>query len=476
MVNRLVKTMSPTMSAAQIRAVAIIHKVKLTGRHHVIDDYEKRKLAVFNHLNLIGLVSGLMVPLLGVLGPDYFPFISSIIAFLPSLISFTVLKMNHYGKFEQARMVYFISYPVATTMMYISGMDLGIELFFILYGLLALFYLQKTENAIFTFALSAGCYSLVFLFKSRYGTELHRVFFPFYVCNHLIAMIFIFYALFWIKKENTLYQFRILKKNRQLHKTNLEIEAQKKVINHKADLLQQQTEQLTELNTLKNKLFSVIAHDLKGPIYAQRNLLKTLVQHDVPGDEVKVLLPDILTDMNYTINLMDNLLHWAKCQMRADTLNPQPIDLSDLINNVTKVLRLQAEAKQVYLESRIGARISVLADKDMINLVLRNLLSNAIKFTPENGSITIETNEHREFVEIRVKDTGRGMLPEELEKLSENNYYTTKGTANESGTGLGLMLCREFLHKSGSTMRIESSYGKGSTFSFNLPKAVASEG
>jgi two-component system sensor histidine kinase/response regulator len=153
MLNRIVKTMAPTMSAAQLRALALIHKVKLTGRHHVQDDYEKRKLAVFNHLNLIGLASGLTVPLLGVLGPDYFPFISSIIAFLPALISFTVLKMNEYGKFEQARMVYFIAYPVATTMMYISGMDLGIELFFILYGLLALLYLQKTENASFTFAL-----------------------------------------------------------------------------------------------------------------------------------------------------------------------------------------------------------------------------------------------------------------------------------------------------------------------------------
>jgi two-component system sensor histidine kinase/response regulator len=472
MLSRIVKSMPPPITAVQLRTNLFLSKIRDTGLTLIHDDYEKRKLEVFNKLNILGMASGLFVPLLGVLGLEYFPLMTFFVSFLPALISFTVLKLNEQGRFELARMVYFLSYPVATTLMYISGLDLGIELFFILYGLLALFYFQKTENAIFSFALSAGCYSLVFIFKSKYGADLHRVFFPFYVCNHLLATIFIFYSLFWIRRENAGYQLNILKKNRQLHRTNLAIEVQKSELDQKAALLQEQTDQLTELNSLKNKLFSVIAHDLKGPIYAQRNLLKTLVQHDVPGEDIKQILPDILTDMNYTINLMDNLLQWAKCQMQADTLHPKPMDLSELIRNVTKVLRLQAESKKVYLENKVGNSLSVLADKDMINLVLRNLLSNAIKFTPEKGSIVVEAVETNGTVEIRITDTGRGMRPEELEKLSENTYYTTKGTANESGTGLGLMLCREFLHKSGSAMRIESSFGKGSTFSFSLPRAT----
>ncbi|HEU4469768.1 MAG TPA: HAMP domain-containing sensor histidine kinase [Flavisolibacter sp.] len=450
------------MSALQLQIPLLYGKVKNIGHSPEMDDYEKRKLSVFNQLNFLGLLSGIAVSLAGLMDEQSLPVIASLVAFSPTVVSALVLLMNHSGYYESARMLYFTLYPVLTALVYGAGLDVGIELFFVLYAVLAVFYMQKPRNAIFSFLLAAGCYLAVFVFGEGYQYQLRSALFPFYVFNHVMALVFIFFALFWIKQENTGYQLSILEKNRALHQTNLEIEQQRVVITEKA-------EQLTELNALKNKLFSVISHDLKGPLYAQRNLFKSMHQFNVPAEEVKQMLPDILNDMNYTINLMDNLLQWAKCQMQSDQLKLQPVNLTELIDNVTKLLRLQADAKKIYLDQKLDKPVYVFADKDMIHLVLRNLLSNAIKFTPEQGQIVVSAQETGKLVEISVEDSGVGMSKEMIDQLSANNYYTTKGTANESGTGLGLMLCKEFLVKNGSSMRIRSAHGKGSVFSFALP-------
>ncbi len=140
----------------------------------------------------------------------------------------------------------------------------------------------------------------------------------------------------------------------------------------------------------------------------------------------------------------------------------------------TDLLRLQARNKEIKIESLIDRPVFIYADKDMISLVIRNLLSNAIKFTPQNGIIQIGVIEKQTMVEIYVKDTGIGMAPSVVDQLFNNNYYSTKGTANETGTGLGLMLCKDFLIKNGGSIHISSVPGNGSTFSFSLPRKAGS--
>ncbi len=167
---------------------------------------------------------------------------------------------------------------------------------------------------------------------------------------------------------------------------------------------------------------------------------------------------------------MENLLQWAKSQMQAEAINTGKVNVTQLIVDVLQLLRLQAETKKIYIEHKIEMPVFVSADREMINLVLRNLLSNAIKFTPDNGRISVGANELSSFVEIYVQDNGLGLSAEALEKINESNFYSTKGTASESGTGLGLMLCKDFLIKNGGQMHIESQVGKGSVFSFTLPK------
>jgi two-component system, sensor histidine kinase and response regulator len=205
-------------------------------------------------------------------------------------------------------------------------------------------------------------------------------------------------------------------------------------------------------------------------MYALRNLFRNMHQKDTPALEIKKVVPDVLMDLNYTIGLMENLLQWSKTQMQSSAARQEELDLSKMINEALQLLRLQAEAKQIYIENKNNAPVYVYADKDMVNLILRNLLSNAIKFTPAQGYIEVGVNEISSFVEIYVQDTGVGISKDAIQKINESNFYTTKGTSSESGTGLGLMLCKEFLQKNGGQMHIESEPGRGSTFSFTLPR------
>lgn len=455
-----------------LQAIFIFYcDIKVIGHSEYLHDDEKRKLTIFNQLNFFGVITGIMVPVGCLILNQSLPLLAWAIACSPALISLLVLYSNHNKEYELASILYFVLYPIGTSMVYAAGLNVGIELFFILYSLLSVFFIQRFRNIVFSFCLSMLCYFMVAVMFKNYKFELEAVNFFFYAFNNLLAIGFIFYALFLIKKENTDYQVNILNKNFALHKNNLEIENQKKQINEKAELLEKQTVELTELNTLKNKLFSVIAHDLKTPMYALRNLFSNIQQHNLPVDEIKTMIPDVVNDLNYTTGLMENMLQWAKSQMQSDVIQPQNVDVSQVTSEVMKLLRLQAEAKQIYIENKIDQPVYVYADKEMINLVLRNLISNAIKFTPVNGYISIAINEMPSFVEISVQDTGTGISIEAIRKINKKDYFTTKGTASESGTGLGLMLCKDFLTTNGGQMHIESEPGKGSVFSFTLPRS-----
>jgi two-component system sensor histidine kinase/response regulator len=257
-----------------------------------------------------------------------------------------------------------------------------------------------------------------------------------------------------------------------LNRVNLEIKKQSAVIDEKARLLQKQTNQLTELNSMKNKLFSVISHDLKTPLYALRNLFRSVQQYDLPAEEIKVYIPEVVNNLNYTTSLMENLLHWVKSQMQVDVMHPQLIELGGLVKEANDVLRLQADSKQINIHFKNDNAVYIYADRDMISLVIRNLLSNAIKFTPAGGSIEIGIIEKLTLVELFVKDTGVGMEPQVVKQLFENKYFSTQGTANETGTGLGLMLCNDFVSRNGGNIQVNSEVGKGSVFSFALPRRL----
>lgn len=464
------------MNTALQKILQFQDRIRDIGYRHSLGSFEKTKLGIFNLMNFLGLLAGIIIPLLGLLYKAPPNPLLWLIACSPALISLLVFTANHYEWYEFSRMTFFILCPLVTSLVYAQRIDLGIEFFFVLYGVLSVFFLRNIYNIVLAFSLSMTCYFLVCTIWKDYDYRLEVAHYNLWLFNHFLAIFFILYGLLLIKTEMTRYQHQTHDKNFQLQRSNLKILRQKADIAEKAALLEGQTQQLTELNSLKNKLFSVIAHDLKSPLYALRNLFRNVVQYDLPGDDIKLLIPEVVNELNYTTGLMENLLQWAKSQMQAEAIRPQLLDIAKLTQEVLQLFRLQAEAKHIYMRSGIERPVYVYADKDMINLVLRNLLSNAIKFTPEEGTVSVDAREMRSHIEILVHDTGMGISQDNLQKLMvEDIYYTTKGTDGEAGTGLGLMLCKEFLSKNGGRMQVQSEPGKGSTFSFTLPIAPPQE-
>jgi two-component system, sensor histidine kinase and response regulator len=475
------------MQALMKNPLFFLHRIKSIGCLPSMEDFEKRKLGIFNLLNVLGFLIGIFLPVVGltVAGIEL-SFFAWMVTFSPAMVSMLVLVLNHYHKHESGILCYFIMYPILTALVYRVSFDIGVELFFILYGVLSVFFLTRLLYIAIAFSLTLFCYFYVFVFSSNYEAALVDTNFPFYVMNHILPAGFIFYALFLIKKENTQYQLSILRKNKELNRVNLElnnanlelnrvnleIKKQSGVIDEKARLLQKQTNELRELNSMKNKLFSVISHDLKTPLYALRNLFRSVQQYDLPAEEIKVYIPEVVNNLNFTTSLMENLLQWVKSQMQKNEVHPQIIEMSALVSEATDLLRLQADTKQIAITFDEKHPVHIYADRDMISLVIRNLLSNAIKFTPASGSIEIGIIEKVSLVELYVKDTGVGIEPHVMKQLFENKYYSTQGTANETGTGLGLMLCNDFITKNGGNIQVKSEVGKGSVFSFVLPRKM----
>jgi len=439
-----------------------LEEIKGLGFNRKMDGLERGKLSVFNQLNLFQLLTVLVVPLIFLFGHHRFPISAFLIAILPAMVNLVVLFLNFTFRYEAGMISYFILYPLVTSMVYMYGMNLGVELYFFLNGILAVFFLPLISQMLFSVGLSMVSYFVLVIINKGYNYQLQTANFYLYLFNQGTAIVFIFYALFLIKKENSLFQFGILASNRELQDKNEKIENQKTEIEQKAA-------ELTELNSLKNKLFSVISHDMRTPMYALRNLFRSMQQQNMSGREIKAIIPDVVTDLNYTTGLMENLLHWVKSQMHSASISPGDFDMAEITNEVIHVLQLQANIKNISLKCEVDESFTVFADRDMINLILRNLLSNAIKFTPEKGEITIKMKNEFPFCRVSVIDNGIGMDPETLKKIQENNYYSTHGTAQERGTGLGLMLSRDFLAKNGGILTIESEMGRGSIFSFTLP-------
>ncbi len=258
-------------------------------------------------------------------------------------------------------------------------------------------------------------------------------------------------------------------------------------IKRKANLLLAQQQQeiknqrdaLKELNITKDKFFSIIAHDLKKPFSALIGFLKVAVTEfdSFDGKRIKELLATIHKSSEITYELVENLLQWARTQTGKISCKPEKIDLSTAVNSVFALVAKSAENKDIALVNRIDKSSPALVDNKMLQLVLRNLISNAITFTPSGGVVTISAFQTETHMEIHVADTGVGITAENLDKLFRIDVnLSTTGTAGEKGTGLGLILCREFITMNNGQISAKSAPGKGSTFVFTLPVGGCASG
>ncbi|RPH34463.1 MAG: PAS domain-containing sensor histidine kinase [Bacteroidales bacterium] len=231
--------------------------------------------------------------------------------------------------------------------------------------------------------------------------------------------------------------------------------------------------QLKSTNSTKDKLFSIVAHDLKNPFNAILGFSELLVNNHNSYNHKKTeeFIEQINSAAKNTLALIDNLLVWANSQMGKIEYQPQNLRLLTTIQDTLDLLRSTARIKNITIRYFEAEDIAVYADKIMLQIIVRNLISNAIKFTKPNGKINIYATIDHNYVEITVSDDGIGISKEICNKLfNRNDNITTNGTANEKGSGLGLMLCKEFIEKHGGKIWVESELGVGSEFKFTLPK------
>ena len=237
-------------------------------------------------------------------------------------------------------------------------------------------------------------------------------------------------------------------------------------------IIVKQNEELKRTISNRDKMYSVIAHDLRSPMASIRmvlNLAVNVVSRDIVGDEIFELLDKANRESEETHDLLDNLLKWTKSQTGRLSVVYQDLDLDDIVPGVVDIFKVIAEMKKIDLKYLpADEKLIVHADNDMIKTIIRNFLSNAVKFTPEGKAVEVFYKREGDFARISVRDYGVGISPERVESIFHTGE-TTYGTGGEEGSGLGLQLCQDFARKNGGDARVESTLGEGSTFSFTLP-------
>jgi signal transduction histidine kinase len=239
------------------------------------------------------------------------------------------------------------------------------------------------------------------------------------------------------------------------------------------DALKSSEKKLIELNATKDKFFSILAHDLKNPFNSILGFSNELVQsyERYSDDERKAFVSTIRSSAQGAYQLLGNLLEWSALQTGRLSIQPTNFPIHQLINEVLFEVSGQILSKAIIVENLTEAQLQVKADRNMVSTVLRNFISNSIKFSNNQGSITIKSSTTGNIVTISVKDTGIGIQAETLNNLFKiQEKATTLGTAGEKGTGLGLILCKEFIENNNGKLWIQSKWQEGTTVFFTLPK------
>jgi len=259
---------------------------------------------------------------------------------------------------------------------------------------------------------------------------------------------------------------------------NLILSKQKEEIEKAKIELEHAYHDIHDLNATKDKFFSIIAHDLRNPLGSFKEITRLLHESydDFSEDDRKEFLEMLKHSSENIHSLLENLLEWSRTQRGTLDFNPVRFNLRDIVENTISLHRINADTKSIHINNDVSPDTFLIADPNLMTTVIRNLISNAIKFTPEKGIITIESFAEPESINIFVNDNGIGMTSDIIDKLFRIDVnVTTLGTSKEKGTGLGLILCKEFVERHGGNIWAESKPGEGSKFKIRLPKIEHNE-
>jgi signal transduction histidine kinase len=392
-----------------------------------------------------------------------------------ALVVFVMLTLSKRFNFSYQFIGHFSCYVVLVSLMWmLSWMKTSDEFF--VYALNAgtafvigsIFLVWAPKHSIFVIGITLASFVVFSFFFSRLPVS--------EIVSHgflvLLAIIFITPIYINFRYQSTYRDFmRQIELNQAYH----ELKNRNFEINQRNFEILQQKEKLEELNAMKDRLFMIVSHDFRSPLHSLKGLIVLLNDSEfISPEEFKVLLKGLKHNVDQTYDLLENLLLWSKSQMNGFSVRREQVSISDLVHENTALLKSAAEKKGISIINDIHDSSLVTADEDMIRLVLRNLISNAIKFTEGNGHVIVKSSEHNGMINISVTDTGIGM--DAMQKVEVFAHTVSKnGTHAEKGTGLGLMICKEFVEKNGGRIWIESELGHGSTFTFSLPSIKIQE-
>jgi signal transduction histidine kinase/ligand-binding sensor domain-containing protein len=257
-------------------------------------------------------------------------------------------------------------------------------------------------------------------------------------------------------------------------RTNRLLTYQNQQISQANEALRESEKNLMELNATKDKFFSIISHDLKNPFASLLSISELMVENfdDMEEQDHRAGFKKIHQSVKHLLDLLENLLTWSRSQRGRIKYDPTRFNLSTLIQENVNLHRILADKKGIMLLSPDNLDVYAYGDRDMINSVIRNLMTNAVKFTDRDKKVEVKVETHEAEVEVSIVDEGIGIEKEHIEKLFRiDEKFKSTGTAGEKGTGLGLIICREFVEKHGGEIRVTSQPGQGSTFSFTIPAA-----
>jgi signal transduction histidine kinase len=236
----------------------------------------------------------------------------------------------------------------------------------------------------------------------------------------------------------------------------------------------EQATELERLNQLKDRIFSIIAHDLRGPLVNLSEVLKMIANDQITNDEFKTISPTLSKDIIYTTDLLENILHWSRSQLKGFGIKKEFFNLRNLIINEINYHLPAANLKKIQIIHDVFPGEMVFADVLMIQIVIRNILNNAIKFCNENCEIHITAAYQKNTTMlVCIKDNGVGIREDMLTKLFKDESISTRGTLNEKGTGLGLIVCKDFMARNDGDIFVESKLGQGAKFCISLPTVNA---
>ncbi len=446
-------------------------QIEHIGYSEKLSEYEKKRIVVFNILNFAGLLLALLRSIYTFLfSPAFFSFATVFIdAGLAAMFLFLFLLISR-QYYKTATIASFATIPLLLTLSSLTTPESGTEIYLILYMMLAFFFLHKTKNIIVSFLYSLLLYvGLRIYVRNMPAVAESTAMSGYTIFNYFGAFLMIFLTMYMIKFQVWKYERSIKAKKELLRITNKKILVKTALIEEQSALLHQKNLELTELNTIKIKLFSIISHDVRTSVYALKNIMDAFAKGTFSKEDMMQNLPGVNSEVDKCAELIDNLLSWARNQLNESKVTPTRIDLNKIAARTFTLYSKKAADKAIQFINNVQPGNYAYADVDMIKTVVRNLVGNALKFTNAGGIIEINTETNPGNIVLLVKDNGIGITEAGMAKIFSEKYYTTLGTDKEMGTGLGLMICRDFIKSNKGELTITSKHSAGACFAVTLP-------